>query len=351
MSEYKVTTENGKTIITAAPYLIDALKQSFRKTIGCEDKYALTTFQFVENKTVIDPQIKDTLQMLYPNMRLDLLEEAEKLPLPTNFTHHPPSKRIPITAASFLVEAFAKNQSTNVKCQVDKDYENHPVYILYIPIPIPVQFYRVSEKLVELSLSDSSVVPLKVQNSLIEKALESIYVRKIAVAHFTDVDLEGFEKDVQVSMGETLKAYLLKSDDDIKNESRSFKVYIMPKNEFAQSVDDVKYLEQIKNRLEKKFFMIERRKCVGCDQIISDISPEPFRRYLSSEDYLPFEDGLLEHEFIDQYGNKIILVNTKNGVIEKGVDDDIEIEVCNHQGEPSISQSKLDFEIEDASNL
>lgn len=351
MSQYKVTTENGETVITAAPYLIDALKQSLRTTIGCEDKYALTTFQFVEQKTSIDPQIRNAFQILYPELRLDLLEEAEKLPLPTNFPNHPPTKRIPITIASFLIEAFAKNQSVEHKCQVDKEYEIHPVYVLYIPIPVPVQFYRVSEKSVELSLSDSPIIPLNVQISLVEKAIKSISVRKVAVAHFTDVDIEGFETDVQASIGESLKAFLLKSRNEINKDARSFKVYIMPKNQYTQSVDDVEYLTQIKNRLEKKFFMIERRKCQGCDMVISDISNEPLKKYLSMDDYIPFPDGKLEHVEYDEYGDEIIFVNTKDGQIEKGYDDNIEVVVCNHQGEPSTSLSKLVFEIEDASSL
>lgn len=83
MSEYKVQTENGQTTITASPYLIDALKQTFRKIIGCEEKYALSSFEFKDKKTEIEPQILNALMMLYPEMRIDLLEEAEKLPLPT----------------------------------------------------------------------------------------------------------------------------------------------------------------------------------------------------------------------------------------------------------------------------
>lgn len=350
MSQYKVSTENGQTVITASPYLIDALKQTLRTTIGCEDKYALTTFEFVEQKTSIDPQVRNAFQMLYPDLRLDLLEEAEKLPLPTLFPNHPPTKRIPITAASFLVEAFAKNQSISVKCQVDKEYETRPVYVLYIPIPVPVQFYRVSEKSVELSLADSPVVPLNVQVSLIEKAIKSIFVRKIAVAHFTEVDLEGFENDTQIAMGETLKAYLLKSRNVINKDARSFNVYIMPKNQFAQSVDDVEYLAQIKNRLERKFFAIERRKCQGCDMVYSDISNEPCVKHISSDDYIPFPDGKDVHTEYDESGNEIIMVNTPYGPVEQGTGD-IEIEICNHQGEPSTSLSKLEFEIEDASNL
>ncbi|KAK8900290.1 hypothetical protein M9Y10_002613 [Tritrichomonas musculus] len=351
MSEYKVQTENGQTTITASPYLIDALKQTFRKIIGCEEKYALSSFEFKDKKTEIEPQILNALMMLYPEMRIDLLEEAEKLPLPTNFPHHPPTKRIPIAAASFLIEAFARNQSASVKCQVEKDYESNPIYVLYIPIPIPIKFKRVSEKEVELSFSDSPIISNQVQISLIENAIKSIFIRKIAVASFKDVDLEGFENDIQESMGETLKAYLLKSRNEINGDARSFKIYIMPKNQFAQSIDDVDYLRQIRNRLEKKFFLIERRRCQGCDMVYSDISNEPLRKYLSSEDYIPFEDGKSEHVQLDEYGNEVIMVNTRNGPIEKGYGDDIEVEVCNHQGEPSTSLSKLEFEIEDASNL
>ena len=75
--------------------------------------------------------------------------------------------------------------------------------------------------------------------------------------------------------------------------------------------------------------------------VISDISNEPLKKYLSLDDYIPFPDGKLEHVEYDEYGDEIIFVNTKDGQIEKGYDDNIEVVVCNHQGEPSTSLSKL----------
>ncbi|OHT02605.1 hypothetical protein TRFO_07017 [Tritrichomonas foetus] len=343
-----IRVENGQTIITGPTYKIDEVKETIRQILKCESKYSLSTIRFHEKYSTISPEIQNALQFLYPKLHTDLLETAEKEIITENNTFRYYVGTYSNIIVGFLIEIFVKNQPAAFKCQINKNYDKSPVFTLNIPIPVQIKIINSSKDgLLDLYLSSESSIPFSTRSQLLKDAIHSISQKKIGVSKFSAVDIDGFEQDLQISMANFLKIHLLKSNDVFADDldSKSFVLYILPRNEVSQGFSDLQYLEKVKNRVERSFFRIERRKCSGCGYIYSDTSNEPLKKFLKEDSFIPFPDGKMEHVDVDDDGYEVVMVNTEHGPVPLEEDGEIEVEICNHQGEPATSVSTWSFDL------
>jgi hypothetical protein len=81
-----------------------------------------------------------------------------------------------------------------------------------------------------VSFADTAAVAPSVSRSLVHGAIAAIRKRQLVIADYRDVDMLGFERDLQTRFAQSQKLALVVSDNDIddRHKSRTFCVWAIP---------------------------------------------------------------------------------------------------------------------------
>lgn len=308
--------EAKECVFTGSPLEISCLKASIRSLIGDVPLHDCLRFD-AENVSgpVVDlpAGVRDIIHFIYPDLprdapiaafagqpglRLDLWAAANNATVPSRSDFvDGPVVRTPI--ASFMREVFCLSVDGRSRRCADIQDES-PVYVMYLPIPIPVVFQTVDEKDVRILFGPVPGVEAEAAAKLLDTAVEAVQAKQILVASYKDVDILGLERDVQESLEKRLECYLIKSRDTYADEARSFVLYALPKSGTVE--------QKLIDGLERLFHGIELRQCTGCHRLLSDQSvSEPCVERVNAHvgQMIPFENG--ETKRIDDRLMKVVV--------------------------------------------
>jgi hypothetical protein len=314
---FSVSVENGETVVSAPPPVLEDLQKSIRELLHCDPGNSLSVIRFVAQTTVpktLTLKQRQIVKFLYPEVKQDApFEEFEKIQAlhlelleaatiakpqgPIHFTQN--GKIVSMTLAALLVEVFGVNQPRNLMCRTNKLFDSNPIFTLLLPIPVPVKFSQIGSDSVQLALSNPTSLPASITYGLLNKAITAVISRKIIRVEFNEVDRFGFERDLQMSLAKNNGIALIKSEDRISDEddARSFTIWAVPLSESVPS--------NLKDKFERQWFAIARRPCANCGVLFSDQCNEPCVIRKHEGERIPFEDGLDEHQ-IEETGEIIV---------------------------------------------
>ena len=321
----KVSSTGKETVVSADPLVISALKARISPLLGGQAIGECLKFDAQQaSKDAFSPEIHRICNFLNSAIPVtasdaDLLKEpslhlgafataANCTAIPATFG---PCGTVKRPIACLLREIFALNTEKKAKHDGTMRAES-AVDILYLPVPVPVIFDPPDDSDVAIRVAVLPGMDRETVFGLVNQAIRVTMAKPLIKATYVDVDVEGFESDLQADLEKRCDFYFVKDDKEISGNRRSFDIYAIPKTGAVT--------EKQKDELEKVFHRLELRMCTGCGEMFSDttvsevcIERQPDRHELKQ---IPFDDGQLEHLSDEVQG---ILVRYECcGVVVKG---------------------------------